>query len=166
MAKDPLRGLYKVPLIQETPLRFQEQGSIGIPRLKKSSHQPAVHSPDSVRCPGWHPGEQAALGKNSARRGYNSPDWPVCTGLSSKSVTPTPTVGRAISGRHVDFTNGRKVTPDCPVCHKGRGCNSRLRQKRKEIVHCGAPDCPVRPQTEGNYDLLNGAPTALAALGL
>jgi hypothetical protein len=29
-----LRGLSKVPLIRENPLRFQEEGSIGIPRLK------------------------------------------------------------------------------------------------------------------------------------
>jgi hypothetical protein len=29
-----LRGLSKVPLVQENPLRIQEEGSIGIPRSK------------------------------------------------------------------------------------------------------------------------------------
>jgi hypothetical protein len=32
MARDPLRGLFKVPLVRENPLRIQEEGSIGIPR--------------------------------------------------------------------------------------------------------------------------------------
>jgi hypothetical protein len=69
----------------------------------------------------------------------------------------------------VDFTNSRKVTLDCPVCHECRGCNGRLRQKRKEIAHCslsgGAPDCRVRPPTEGNYGLPNGVQTTLSYLG-
>jgi hypothetical protein len=47
--------------------------------------------------------------------------------------------------------------------------NGRLRQKRKEIVHCslsgGAPDCPVHPRTKGNQGLPNGAPTAPSSLG-
>jgi hypothetical protein len=34
--------------------------------------------------------ELAALGKNLTAYGYNSPDYPVCTGLSGE-----PTVGRA-----------------------------------------------------------------------
>jgi hypothetical protein len=29
-----LRGLFKVPLVRENPLRIQEEGSIGIPRPK------------------------------------------------------------------------------------------------------------------------------------
>jgi hypothetical protein len=40
-------------------------------------------APDSVRCPGW-PGELAGLGKKRRRCGYNSPDCPVCTGLSGE----------------------------------------------------------------------------------
>jgi hypothetical protein len=94
----------------------------------------------------------------------------MCTGLSRESVAPTPTVSHAISGRHMDFTNGRKVTPDCPVCHEGRDYNGRLRQKRKENVHCslsgGAPNSPVRPQTEGNNSLLNGVQTSPSYLGV
>jgi hypothetical protein len=70
-----------------------------------------------------------------------APDCPVCQPCAQ------PTVGRAISGRHVDFANGHQGAPDCPVCHTVGGCNGRLRQKRKEIRHYslygGAPDCPV-----------------------
>ena len=48
-------------------------------------------------------GELAALGNLPATYGYNSPDCPVCTGLSSE-----PTVGRA-NGRPRDLrgTRGR-----------------------------------------------------------
>jgi hypothetical protein len=80
-----------------------------------------------------------------------------------------PTVGRAISGRHVDFANGHQAAPDCPVCHGAGGCNGRLRQTRKGIVHCslfgGAPDCPMRPRIEGNQGLPNGTSTAPSSLG-
>jgi hypothetical protein len=48
--------------------------------------------------------------------------------------------------------------------------NGRLRKTRKAIAHCSmsgdAPDCPVRPRTEGNQSLPNGAPTAPRSLGL
>jgi hypothetical protein len=115
------------------------------------------------------PGEQAALRKNSAHRGYNSPDCPVCTRLSGELVAPTPMVDSAIYARHVDFANGRKAVPDCSVCHSAMATNGRLREKRKEITHCslsgGAPDCPVRPRTKGNYGLPNGAPTAPSCFG-
>ena len=48
-------------------------------------------------------GELAALGSSTAVYGYNSPDCPVCTGLSGE-----PTVGRA-NGRPRDLrgTRGR-----------------------------------------------------------
>jgi hypothetical protein len=60
--------------------------------------------------------ELAALGNSSATYGYNSPDCPVCTGLSGE-----PTVDRA-NGRPRDLrgtrgrANGREGAPDCPVC--------------------------------------------------
>jgi hypothetical protein len=61
------------------------------------------------------------------------------------------------------------VQPDYPVCHGADGCNGRLRHKRKEIAHCslsgGAPDCSVRPRTEGKYGFPNGVPTAPSCLG-
>jgi hypothetical protein len=46
---------------------------------------PACGAPDSVRCPQpGTPDEQTALEKNSALRGYNSPDCPVCIKLSGE----------------------------------------------------------------------------------
>ena len=106
--------------------------------------------------------------KFSAPRLYSS-DCPVCIGLFDEPAAHTPMVGSAISGRRVDFANGHQAAPDCPVCQGGRGCNGRLRQKRKEIVHYslsgGASDCPVHPWTEGNYGLPNGAPAAPSCLG-
>jgi hypothetical protein len=85
-------------------------------------------------------GELAALGNKLTAYGYNSPDCPVCTGLSGE-----PTVGRA-NGRLRDpretrgRANGREGAPDCPVyteqCpvrQRRQGANGRLRQRRKEI---------------------------------
>jgi hypothetical protein len=106
-------------------------------------------APDSVRwCTGQCPmrqagsSELAALGNSSATYGYNSPDCPVCTGLSGE-----PTVGRA-NGRLRDLrktrgrANGREGAPDCPVCtgqcpvrQRLPGANGRFRQRRKEIGH-------------------------------
>ena len=101
-------------------------------------------------------GELAALGKSSATFGYNSPDCPVCTGLSGE-----PTVGRAISAGHVAeptvgrghrtvrcapdmsgaptapslptvgfATEGRKSgTGQCPVCTRLSGAPDDRRQE-------------------------------------
>ena len=58
-------------------------------------------------------GELAALGNELTAYGYNSPDCPVCTGLSGE-----PTVGRA-NGRLRETrgrANGREGAPDCSVC--------------------------------------------------
>jgi hypothetical protein len=87
----------------------------------------------------------------------------VCIELSNEPAALVPTVGGAISGRRVASTNGHQATLDCPVCHEGRGCKGRLRQRRKEI---DTVQCPVGLQrTEGNYCLPNGAPTAPSCLG-
>jgi hypothetical protein len=82
-------------------------------------------------------GELAALGKKLTAYDYNSPDCPVCTGLSGE-----PKVGRA-NGRPRGTrsrANGREGAPDCPVCtgqcpvrQRLLGANGRLRQIRKEI---------------------------------
>jgi hypothetical protein len=129
----------------------------------------SLRSHRTVWCSGCRGGELAPLEKSRRSRGYNSSYCPLWTGLSGVIAAPMPMVGRTTSGRHVDFTNGRKVTPDCPVCHDDHGFNGRLRQKRKEITHYslsgGGPDCPVHPQTEGNYGLPNRAPTAPSYLG-
>jgi hypothetical protein len=95
-------------------------------------------------------GEEATLGNLPMAYDYNSPDCPVCTGLSGE-----PTVGWA-NGRPRDLrktrgrANGRKGAPDCPVCtghvrcaNGSQICNGRLRCVRKEIGHrtvSGAPD--------------------------
>jgi hypothetical protein len=64
------------------------------------------------------------------------------TGLSGEPKPHAPTVGSAISGRHVARATGRLVTPDCPVCtgqclvrQRDRRSNGRLRLIRKEIGH-------------------------------
>jgi hypothetical protein len=101
-----------------------------------SSSQDSAQSGSTGQCPVRQAGsgELAALGKNLTAYGYNSPDCPVCTGLSGE-----PTVGRA---------NGREGAPDCPV-YTGQcpvrqrlpGANGRLRQERKEIRTGQCPVC-------------------------
>ena len=121
--------------------------------------------------------EVAALGNSPATYGYNSPDCPVCTGLSGE-----PTVGRANSrprdrratrGR----ANGRKGTPDCPVCTGHVRCangsqisNGRLRCLRKEIGHRTVSGvhrtvrCASRQKARSAF--LDCSQRLLAALGL
>jgi hypothetical protein len=121
-------------------------------------------APDSVRCARLNSGELPALGRSLATIGYNSPDCPVCTGLSGE-----PTVGWA-NGRPRNLrvtrgrANGHMGAPDCPVCtgqcpvrQRLQDCNGRLLYLWKEIRHRtvsgGAPDCPVRHPTEGKIRL-------------
>jgi hypothetical protein len=91
-------------------------------------------------------GELAALGKNLTAYDYNSPDCPVCTGLSGE-----PTVGRTIRARHVAKpTVGRghqtvRCALDSVRCANGsKAANGRLRQIRKEIR---TGQCPVVHRT-------------------
>jgi hypothetical protein len=91
-----------------------------------------------------------------------------CTGLSGEPTVASATVGRAIRGQRVARSNGRQGAPDCPVHQLPQICNSRMRQKRKEIAHRtatrlsgGAPDCPVR----GKICLPRMPPTAPGCLG-
>jgi hypothetical protein len=66
-------------------------------------------------------GELGALGNKLTAYGYNSPDCPVCTGLSGE-----PTVARA-NGRLHDLretrgrANSREGAPDCPVSQRSAG---------------------------------------------
>jgi hypothetical protein len=95
-------------------------------------------------------GKLAALEKKLTAYGYNSPDCPVCTGLSGE-----PTVGRA-NGRPRDpretcgQANGRehrtiRCAPDSVRCANGsKAANGRLRQIRKEIR---IGQCPVVHRT-------------------
>jgi hypothetical protein len=148
-------------------------------------------------------GELATLGTWTTVYGYKSPDCPVsrsqansslsgidqrrtaiihrtcpvCTGLSGK-----PTVRRA-NGRPRDprgtrgRTNGRKGTPDCPVCtgqcpvrQRLQIANGQLRQIRKEIC---TGLCPVVHRTvqcarrqKARFAFLECSQRLLAALGL
>jgi hypothetical protein len=115
--------------------------------------------------------ELAALGNSSATYGYNSPDCPVCIGLSGE-----PTVGRA-NGRLRDLrktrgrANGREGAPDCPVCNgqcpvrqRLPGANGRLRHRRKEIRTRQCPVCTGlsgapggRRQDLPSWNALNGS---------
>jgi hypothetical protein len=88
-------------------------------------------TPDSVRCARLISGELAALGNSPATYNYNSPDCPVCTGLSGE-----PTVGRAICGGHMAEPTARRRHQTCPVCANGsQAANGQLRHLWKEIGH-------------------------------
>jgi hypothetical protein len=102
-------------------------------------------------------GKLAALGNELATYGYNSPDCPVCTGLSGE-----PMVGRA-NGRLRDLrktrgrANGQEGAPDCPVRQRLPGANGRLRQRRKEI-RTGLSGAPGdRRQDLPSWNALNGS---------
>jgi hypothetical protein len=91
-------------------------------------------------------GELAALGNKLTAYGYNSPDCPVCIGLSGE-----PTVGCAIRARHVAKSTVRRghrtvrCAPDSVRCANGsKAANGRLRQIRKEIR---TGQCPVVHRT-------------------
>jgi hypothetical protein len=115
--------------------------------------------------------EVAALGNSPATYGYNSPDCPVCTGLSGE-----PTVGRA-NGRPRNpratrgRANSRKGAPDCPVRQRLQGRQRsalpfKEGNRAPDTVRC-APDCPVRQSTEGKISLprlLSTAPSCLGAI--
>jgi hypothetical protein len=123
-------------------------------------------------------GELGALGNKLTVYGYNSPDCPVCTGLSGE-----PTVGRA-NGRLHDLretrgrANGREGAPDCPVCTGQCPVCQRLQGYQQSAspnkegnphrtVSSGAPDCPVRQATEGKNclpGLLSTTPSCLGAI--
>jgi hypothetical protein len=107
-------------------------------------------------------GELAALGNKLTAYGYNSPDCPVCTGLSGEPTvgrangrpgqrSAGPTVGRTIRARHVaEPTVGRghrtvRCAPDSVRCANGsRAANGRLHQIWKEIR---TRQCPVVHRT-------------------
>ena len=114
--------------------------------------------------------ELAALGNSPATYGYNSPDCPVCTGLSGE-----PTVGRA-NGRPRDRratrgrANGQEGAPDCPVCTGHVRCANGSKAPMVGFAKEGkksAPDSPVRQATEGKNCLpgmLSTAPSCLGAI--
>jgi hypothetical protein len=124
-------------------------------------HQPLVHRTVS----GAQTGSAAKLllsgiGEGAVAKNQRTVRW--CIGLSGEPSVPAPTVGSAISGRHVGRANGHQAAPDCPMRQGDRRLNSRICQKRKEIVYCS---CPVRHLAEGKNCLPNGDPTTPNCLG-
>jgi hypothetical protein len=93
-------------------------------------------------------GELAALGKELTAYGYNSPDCPVCTGLSGE-----PTVGRANS-RLRDLreargrANGREGAPDCPVSQRSAARSARDTWP-SQWSGGGTGQCSVRQRLQG-----------------
>ena len=120
-------------------------------------------------------GELAALGNKLTAYDYNSPDCPVCTGLSGEPTVGRPTVDRGICARHVAGpTVGRghrtvRCAPDmsgaptAPKCQRSASPNKEGDLHR--TVSGGAPDCPVRQAAEGKNCLLEMLSTAPSCLG-
>ena len=92
--------------------------------------------------------EVAALGNSPVTYGYNSPDCPVCTGLSGVHRTVRcapdcpvsqrsagPTVGRAICAGHVAEPTARRGHQTVRCANGSKAANGRLRHRRKEIRH-------------------------------
>jgi hypothetical protein len=105
------------------------------------------------QCPVCQAGscELATLGNKLTAYGYNSPDCPMCTGLSGE-----PTVGWA-NGRLRDpretrgRANGREGAPDCPVCtgqcmvrQRLQGCQRSALPNKEGNPH---GQCPVVHRT-------------------
>jgi hypothetical protein len=132
-----------------------------------SSSQDSAQSGCTGQCPVVQAGSSklAALRNSSATYGYNSPDCPVCTGLSGE-----PTVGCAICARHVaEPTVGKehrtvRCAPDSVRCANGSQAPTvGFARKGKK----SAPDCPVCQATEGKICLsgmLSTAPSCLGAI--
>jgi hypothetical protein len=68
---------------------------------------PVVHR-TVFGAPGWSPMKRPLLGKVQRHTAiiYRTIRW--CTGLSGEPTVASATVGRAIRGRHMAHTNGRK----------------------------------------------------------
>jgi hypothetical protein len=136
-------------------------------------------APDSVRCARLNSGEQAALGKIWRRTAiiHRTVRW--CTGLSGELTAASATVGHAIRGRRVARANGQQgartiwCAPDsvrCANCCKSAmvvcaKIGRRSPTRHEQWLSGGAPDCPMRHPTEGNFGLPCWPPTAPSCLG-
>ena len=138
-------------------------------RVEPNLHQCTVHrtvqcAPDCVRCHAGTPGEQATLGKiegvttiihRTVRYASHTPSQrPIAWSAGATCARPTVT--------RLHRTVRCTMRPEAG--------NGRIRQTRKVITHCslssGAPDCPVRPQTEGGQSLPMELQRLLSPLGL
>jgi hypothetical protein len=126
--------------VLETVRKEEERIQKDLARCSQNSAQsgtpdcPVVHRTVSG-APGWSPVKRPLSGKDQQRTAiiHRTIRW--CIGLSGEPTVASATVGRAIRERRVAHTNGRQGAPDCPVCHRARSCNGRLRLFRKAIAH-------------------------------
>jgi hypothetical protein len=144
------------------------------PRLSTVWHTgQSSGAPDSVQCARLVSGELATLGKTLAAYDYNSQDCPVSqrspaqrsAAKSTGDAWPAPTVG---------WGHGTvRCAPNIVRCANQRevatvGC-ARIGSKsctgQERWLSGGAPDCPVRHPTEGNFGLPRMPPTAPSCLG-
>jgi hypothetical protein len=107
-------------------------------------------------------GEQAALQKNSARRDYNSPDCPVSQPRLANGRQHNQRATRGLLQRSPGHTELSGVPR---ASWLQRTASPEKEGNRALSLSGGAPDCPVRPWTEGNYGLPNRDPTAPSCLG-
>jgi hypothetical protein len=142
----------------------EDSNSNSPPSRISRGHSAIIHrtvrcTPDSVRCSkGGRPQELASLGFSLQPLRYNSPDCPVCTGLSGASAgqrllqAPTATCGAFIARQRAQRSGTpmlahRTLYSTCTVRHR----TSRRAQKSElqwSISNgtgdvAGAPDCPV-----------------------
>jgi hypothetical protein len=107
-------------------------------------HRTVRCTPDSVRCAkGGRPQELASFGKLQRLVRYNSPDCPVCTGLSGATpeqrlpAAPTATCGALITrAAHAEVRRTilahRTANSTCPVCTGHPGGPTRQKLQRLE----------------------------------
>jgi hypothetical protein len=88
-------------------------------------------------------GELAALGKKLTAYGYNSPDYPVCTGQCPVSQRSTgPTVGRAVRAGHVaepTASRGHRTVSGAPTAPKRQRSASPNKERDPHRTVSGAP---------------------------
>jgi hypothetical protein len=114
-------------------------------------------APDSVWCLGWLGDELVALGKKRRRHSCNSPDCPVCTGLSGE---PTGARSQRPSARstgdtwpsqqsdgHTGLSGVHRTVSGAPTGPK----TQRSASPGKEGDHASDKNCscPVHYSTEG-----------------
>jgi hypothetical protein len=122
-------------------------------------HRTVRCTPDSVRCAmGGRPQELASFGKHQRLVRYNSPDCPVCTGLSGATPEQRSSQRQRLSAAHLmralraqmagaPTPAHRTRNSRCPVCtgHPGGPTSQKLQRSNPTAVMTwqGAPDCPV-----------------------
>jgi hypothetical protein len=127
-------------------------------------HRTVRCTPDSVRCAkGGRPQELASFGKLQRLVRYNSPDCPVCTGLSGATPEQRLPPRQRLSAAHLMralraqmsgalIPAHRTRNSRCPVCtgHPGGPTSQKLQRSESNGSDdvAGAPDCPVRHRAD------------------